>query len=290
MKILDVFAPLLPLFPYSPPAPPSLRVQGNSVPVLSNKCNKSRESGRTTPTDSRRSSKPPNRRDRQMESNGALATTDKALSSDVSDNGSVFKIIDLWNNTLKLRRYWTPRGMHAKGPLYLTHVIGYGVLGYVIKGILDGKDVVVKWVEEETGQAELEWESKVYKDLRSQWGHAIPHCFGLFGSADRTHSVLVLSYEGRPIQDIRERAQDVLTLVKKIHDLGIVHGDVAARNILARKDASLCLIDFHCSYHHGEPCDGHCTELEELDSDVQKSAAVTSPEEHSKYDLELLPH
>ncbi|KAF9016335.1 hypothetical protein BDZ89DRAFT_1075705 [Hymenopellis radicata] len=102
----------------------------------------------------------------------------------------------------------------------------------------------------------LRHEHKVYTHLL-QSGHisGIPECFGLFEGVDCNVSLLLLSDCGAPLAlrsgtynpcvkvSDEERIQ-FLRILEKIHDRGVLHGDIRSWNLLLDNDSHANIIDF----------------------------------------------
>jgi len=103
-------------------------------------------------------------------------------------------------------------------------------------------------------------EIQVYMHLRDHWGTLVPR-FVYCGLDFFVLWVFVTEYEGVDLrtlakqrgglsQEVKDKAKESL---KRLHTLGVVHGDVALRNILFReKDAKVLWIDFEHSSIGGE--------------------------------------
>jgi len=157
----------------------------------------------------------------------------------------------------------------------------------VSRGLVAGKELVWKTVDfygtphhsEFTGEdlnTFMDTEIAVYAKLKALQGRVIPE-FVFCGSDLNSMWVFVTTYEGRSLsalselgelrQEDMDRARDALM---RIHDEGVLHGDVALRNAVRReRDGAVLWVDFEASRVAGDDVDAsvfHVEALRELDA------------------------
>jgi serine/threonine protein kinase len=128
---------------------------------------------------------------------------------------------------------------------------------------------------------ELKHEAEMYQVLEPLWGSYVP---GLVyhGELERGKFALITTDEGESLateegfrlaqngQDLlRVRAHEALSLV---HDKGVLHGDVALRNIVVDSKYNVKVIDF-----------GRATQVDHEDPKVQQAFAI----EHAQLDADF---
>lgn len=129
--------------------------------------------------------------------------------------------------------------------------------GIAYRNVINGYDSVIKVVEtpkDEEGSELLNYEAGIYTKLRGLWGRHIPNMI-YAGPISLARNVLAITYEGKSLDRLQDWSQlgmskDELKrkaekAVEEVHKLGVLHGDVALRNIVVDpKRKSLRLIDF----------------------------------------------
>ncbi|KAM3428823.1 hypothetical protein NHJ13734_008431 [Beauveria thailandica] len=135
----------------------------------------------------------------------------------------------------------------ACGALFQITLLQFGYT-FIAKGVTGGR------------VPDLEKEVAVYQKLRPLQGHGIPVCLGsidlrplgqvYFYDFDvRIIRFLLLSYGGAEVKASEDklRAHIISTtssILNKMHDLGVVHGDVRQPNVLQGPGGEINLIDF----------------------------------------------
>jgi len=139
-----------------------------------------------------------------------------------------------------------------------AELIGYGRIGPVYRQTLQGRDVAVKlliltvkreiddlWMYPHVLREELSNEVDVYRHLRSLQGKTIPvllwHGTLIEGMAD----ALATEYCGSQLPEVLSEEQKVSAMqaLDSLHEHGVLHGDVAARNFVW-KDKHIRILDF----------------------------------------------
>jgi hypothetical protein len=132
----------------------------------------------------------------------------------------------------------------------------YGALNHGVahRNRIHGFDSVVKIVDankDKVGCDGLDREAKMYEELSDLWGTAIPSVV-YTGPITLGRSALAITYEGQSLdrlqlddimarQELKRKACDALTA---LHQRGVVHGDLALRNIVVNPATkSVKLID-----------------------------------------------
>mmetsp|Transcript_18838 Transcript_18838/g.33447 ORF Transcript_18838/g.33447 Transcript_18838/m.33447 type:complete len:641 (+) Transcript_18838:295-2217(+) len=136
----------------------------------------------------------------------------------------------------------------------------YGPLthGVAHRNLIHGLDSVIKIVDankDVEGAEGLEYEASMYEELRDLWGSAIPNLV-YAGPLTLGRSSLAITYEGQSLDrkqlelgmskdELKRKACDAL---EALHQRGVVHGDVALRNIVVDPATkSVKLIDLGAS-------------------------------------------
>jgi serine/threonine protein kinase len=114
---------------------------------------------------------------------------------------------------------------------------------------------------------EMSNEALAYSKLTSLQGKSIPVFLGIF-SWSKFNFIITSFVTGRNPQHLTEltqsQKQELLSIVASVHDHGIQHCDIDARNVIVRPNGRVFLVDFGVSeVHH---CDGptSCKEVLEL--------------------------
>ncbi|KAF9012952.1 hypothetical protein BDZ89DRAFT_1142694 [Hymenopellis radicata] len=170
--------------------------------------------------------------------------------------------------TFLLRQSKKLKSSYAPSDCITVHAhekVGFGAVGEVFratirierrnaKPIVSSAPAILKISVRENES--LRHEHKVYTHLL-QSGHisGIPECFGLFEGVDCNVSLLLLSDGGAPLASRsgtynpcvkvsdEERIQ-FLCILEKIHDRGVLHGDIRSWNLLLDNDSHANIIDF----------------------------------------------
>ncbi|CAM6104614.1 unnamed protein product [Calypogeia fissa] len=145
--------------------------------------------------------------------------------------------------------YFTERITRDKFRL-MKHGKIRGQLGVIVDGGIYGQDEknsVMKMIDasKASNKADkLKLEMAAYKALESLQGEIVPKVHG-FLLIHNWIMVLVLSQCGEEIESHQfvARYGEIQGMLKKIHAAGVVHGDLALRNILV-KEEKLNIIDF----------------------------------------------
>ncbi|EJU01651.1 hypothetical protein DACRYDRAFT_116736 [Dacryopinax primogenitus] len=258
--IVETLKPIVSMFGASPP--PEAGPSSKSPPASKGGSKTRKSSKPTSSTRTASSQSPPSVRS-PLHDTVSVSSTPSPASS-IPDNGRspMVRIVERNSNTYDARSIvgWHP-SMKNGDHVSLTRKIGAGLVADAYRGEYNGRPIVAKIVsnhQEEKREA-LCHEAEIYMPLQAEWGRAVPSFMGLFEGQKK--SLLLLSYEGQPIPDMKSHWHDIGSLLRRIH-LSIEHNDVAERNILQNADGRLCLIGFHAATRHaGHPCTGRCKEL-----------------------------
>lgn len=161
-------------------------------------------------------------------------------------------------------------------PHKLIPVLGGRGAGFLDQDVA-GKRCFIKFAEPEA-QKELENEARVLRFLREHWGTLTPTLVA-YGPVDRGQMALATTMEGFSMgRCTSEQAEAMRAALRKLHGLGVLHGDVALRNFVVNKEGVVKLIDFGRSKFVDEVVDefeGECTpqdlfnkEMEQLDWEI----------------------
>ncbi|KAI0309747.1 hypothetical protein OF83DRAFT_1179265 [Amylostereum chailletii] len=126
-------------------------------------------------------------------------------------------------------------------------------------------NVAIKFALNEDGLQELFREHRFYtQKLVSLQGLHIPRYYGMYanpheGEEGQPLACMLLEYCGSCLSDPKRGPGSpklsktaLLAAVTAIHDLGFVHGDITADNILLDNDGGLKVVDF--TYNQREKC------------------------------------
>ncbi|KAK0491775.1 hypothetical protein EDD18DRAFT_1080470 [Armillaria luteobubalina] len=117
--------------------------------------------------------------------------------------------------------------------------------------------VVVKVARNEKEFAYLQWEERVYNEcLRGLQGTVVPKCYGLFGTSTRGRKTgcLVLEYCASA-NNIRhaDYGRKAMVAINKIHQAGIIHGDVRRSSHMLSTPDGVRVVDFSNAKIHECP-------------------------------------
>lgn len=118
-----------------------------------------------------------------------------------------------------------------------------------------GKNVIIKADLYEASSSELEAEAAAYAALLPLQGKEVPKllAIGKVLVYGEKHDAIALEYIDGDARGLADECKSkhirngIMLLFQKIWDLGVVHGDVAFRNIGRRKCGQLVLLDFGCA-------------------------------------------
>lgn len=124
----------------------------------------------------------------------------------------------------------------------------------VQRGLFQGQPVAIKSVPllDIDGVAMIRHEYSIYEDLTSLQGFSIPKV--LFAGPYNGSFLLITQYVGESMSAYADAAnpvrralnQKVVQIVKEIHALSILHGDIKLENFVVReKDCKVFAVDFH---------------------------------------------
>lgn len=214
-----------------------------------------RGSSRTAP------SKVPNTRAR------AAASRQVAELMITSSSPRFPKSFQLWIHlrTVPTNTFVLPENGKGTQRIWLTHHIGYGSTGSVWQGHFDNSNTLyaIKIVELlRSSDSELRQrlcnEFKVYLTLEEAYqsgrlrDRLTPHCHGAY-SGDRLDALILelcdSTLEGWNNLSNSELEQ-VYGMVRDLHRVGIIHGDLEPQNVARVPGGSLRLIDFSSSTRH----------------------------------------
>lgn len=172
----------------------------------------------------------------------------------------------------------------------MTTFLGSGSVGNVFRGHFGDvltEDIVAKVAMQESSQALLRHEAKMYATLSALQGTAIPIVYGLF--IGENVNVLVMRYAGEAISSFSELSicqrymvsillgghiidvvlpiwftfrSDLWTMIQTIHTAGVSHQDIRPDNISLSTTGGVQILDFSHAILHD--CMGirECTELQ----------------------------
>ncbi|KAK0481816.1 hypothetical protein IW261DRAFT_1607072 [Armillaria novae-zelandiae] len=117
--------------------------------------------------------------------------------------------------------------------------------------------VIIKVARTEQEFSLLQWEEKVYNQcLRGLQGTVVPKCYGLFGTNDRGRKTGCLVLEHcATANDIKhaDYCRKVMVAIIKIHQAGIIHGDVRRSSHILSTPDGVRIIDFSNAKIHECP-------------------------------------
>ncbi|KAH9002662.1 kinase-like domain-containing protein [Lactarius hatsudake] len=154
---------------------------------------------------------------------------------------------------------------NGKRRLWLTHHIGFGSTGSVWECRFDNSDdLFATKVIELQRRSDVERQQRFYNEFEVYLSLEIayqsgqlrdritPHCYGAF-EGDGTN-VLILGLCGNTLNDWDElnlsELRQIYKLVRGLHRVGIIHGDLESRNIARVPGGGFRLIDFPESVRH----------------------------------------
>ncbi|KAI3658610.1 hypothetical protein MP638_006392 [Amoeboaphelidium occidentale] len=155
----------------------------------------------------------------------------------------------------RARRY---TAKNLEGLTKWTGIITRSQAGAVAAGTyLNVQNVVFKTIDltkRENALAQFDHEVSVYKELESLQGTVIPTLYA-YGNIGGLLQVIVLENVGRCItsDEFQMRKDEVYEAIKKINDLGIMHGDLRLPNIMVDQENCIRIIDFGFSEKVGGP-------------------------------------
>jgi hypothetical protein len=159
----------------------------------------------------------------------------------------------------------------------------YGPLnhGVAYRNRIHGFDSVIKIVDaskDSDGEAGLEREADMYEELSDLWGKTIPSMV-FSGPISLGRYSLATTYEGKslddPLLDVRmgrnELKRKACDALKTLHQHGMLHGDVALRNVVVDPATkSVKLIDLGSATEVGSDKNKMATEMRTLSELVDK--------------------
>ncbi|KAI9810494.1 MAG: hypothetical protein M1826_003599 [Phylliscum demangeonii] len=156
--------------------------------------------------------------------------------------------------------------------IQVQSVLGSGLTGVCLRGVMGPTAVVIKFAQ--MGQRDaLEHEAEVYEHVLSNMASSssdlspAPRYFGSFEDRDGRRA-LVLEDVGPALQSFDELTvkakTDLLSKLRRLHGAGIVHNDLAPRNVTCGAQG-VKIIDYaHSSTHLGEGSKPACEEIKRL--------------------------
>ena len=231
----------------------------------------------------------------------ALATFEPEAGRWLVPSLGVLNYSDLWDQRISpLSLTPEERQMHWLPGDPKEHWVGR--TGNVYRQTMNGCDLVLKVVSEDIKEpegmypldredlnnpdtliAEMRKEARVYDRLRELQGAEIPRLLFEGPMLQWYFHGLATSYAGRCVQEVDPKeltsdfASEALAALDKVHALGVVHGDVALRNLLVGEDGHPVIIDFGMALVVGEDVDeeeAHWRMKEERDKLEQELRAL----------------
>jgi len=155
------------------------------------------------------------------------------------------------------------------GLVHWDSVIARSQAGAVATGrFVNMENVVFKTIDiskRKDGLDQFDHEISIYRELDSLQGHVIPTLIA-YGNLGGLLQVIVLENVGKSItsEQAVQKHDEINTALQRIHEKGIVHGDLRLPNILVDENNIVRIIDFGMSVKQ----EGDIIESFSLDSDV----------------------
>jgi hypothetical protein len=156
------------------------------------------------------------------------------------------------------------------GLIHWNNIIARSQAGAVATGrFMDVENVVFKTIDiskKEGGLDQFNHELSIYRDLEDLQGNVIPRLIA-YGNLGGLLQVIVLENVGKSItrEQAEQKHDEINAALQRIHENGVVHGDLRLPNILIDKENNFRIIDFGMSSKQ----EGNITETFLLDSNVQ---------------------
>jgi hypothetical protein len=156
------------------------------------------------------------------------------------------------------------------GLIHWNNIIARSQAGAVATGrFMDVENVVFKTIDiskKEGGLDQFNHELSIYRDLEDLQGNVIPRLIA-YGNLGGLLQVIVLENVGKSItrEQAEQKHDEINAALQRIHENGVVHGDLRLPNILIDKENNVRIIDFGMSSKQ----EGNITETFLLDSNVQ---------------------
>ena len=155
------------------------------------------------------------------------------------------------------------------GLFHWNNIIARSQAGAVATGqFMDVDNVVFKTIDvskKEGGLDQFNHEVSIYRELEELQGDVIPRLIA-YGNLGGLLQVIVLENVGKSItrEQAEQKHDEINTALQRIHENGILHGDLRLPNILIDKENKVRIIDFGMSSKQ----EGNITETFSLNSDV----------------------
>jgi serine/threonine protein kinase len=155
------------------------------------------------------------------------------------------------------------------GLIHWNNIIARSQAGAVATGrFMDLENVVFKTIDitkKQGGLDQFNQELSIYRDLEDLQGNVIPRLIA-YGNLGGLLQVIVLENVGKSItrEQAEQRHDEINTALQRIHEKGVVHGDLRLPNIVIDQDNKVRIIDFGMSSKQDEII----TETFSLDSDA----------------------
>jgi serine/threonine protein kinase len=156
------------------------------------------------------------------------------------------------------------------GLVHWNSVIARSQAGAVATGrFVNMENVVFKTIDiskRKDGLDQFNREISIYRELENLQGFVIPTLIA-YGNLGGLLQVIVLENVGKSItsEQAVQKHDEINTALQRIHEKGIVHGDLRLPNILVDEDNNVRIIDFGMSLKQEG---GDIIESFSLDSDV----------------------